>query len=358
MTEIEWQFYLTGRDTWEAMLKACEEAEETIDFEQYVFSDDEISCRFVDVFRRKAKEGVKVRVLCDTVGGWNLYNSTLPRELRADGVEIRFFNIVSPWRIKNFFSWFFRDHRKILVVDKRIGFTGGVGIRDEMASWRDTHVKVEGPIVAEMERAYNELWVQSIDKDLLSRLKKAKTYMRGFHFVTNAPYWRKRFLYYGLIEAIRSAERYIYLTTPYLVPDGRLMRILRLAIRRGVDVRIIVPKQSNMPFVERAAHAHFDILLSSGVRIFQYHHGFLHAKTAVIDDEWATVGSFNLDSLSFTYNYEANIVSTESIFIDEVKKHFATDLNYTREISLAEWRRRPWTQKFREWLVTPIRRFL
>lgn len=356
--EINWHFYLSGREAWTAMLDACERADKSIDFEQYVFSNDEISQKFVELFIRKQKAGVRVRVLCDTVGGWALFNSSLPREMRESGVDIRFFNVVSPWRIGSFFSWFFRDHRKILVIDGKIGFTGGVGIRNEMASWRDTHVKVSGPIVLEMERAFNELWAQAAEKDILSRIKKIKTYAKGFHFVINAPYWRKRFIYHDMVEAIRSAQKYIYLTTPYLVPDNRFLRILRLAVQRGVDVRIIVPKQSNMPFVERASQAHFDMLLEPGVRIFQYHHGFLHAKTAVIDDEWATVGSFNLDSLSFTYNYEANIVSTENTFIDEVKKHFANDLKYTRELSLAEWRARPFVAKFREWLVMPLRRFL
>lgn len=356
--EINWHFYLSGRDAWRAMLDACERAEKTIDFEQYVFSDDKISQQFIELFRRKQKQGVKVRMLCDTVGGWNLYKSSMPREMREDGVEVRFFNIVSPWRIRNFFSWFFRDHRKILVIDKSVGFTGGIGIRDDMETWRDTHVKVSGPIVLEMERVFNELWAQSVEKNFISRIKRLKTYAKGFHFVTNAPYWRKRFLYYDIVESIRSAQKYIYLTTPYLVPDSRLMRILRLAVARGVDVRIIVPKKSNMPFVERASQAHFDPLLQYGVRIFQYHHEFLHAKTAVIDDEWATVGSFNLDSLSFLYNYEGNIVSTDKTFIDEVKKHFTHDLKYTRELSLEEWRQRPFVAKFREWLVMPIKRFL
>ncbi len=358
MSDIKWDFYLKGHETWEAMLEAIKTAEESVDFEQYVFSDDLISRRFVDALRERQKAGVKVRILCDTVGGWNLFTSSLPRDMKKDDVEIRFFNVVSPWRIGNFFSWFFRDHRKILIIDKKIGFTGGIGIRDDMSSWRDTNVKVTGPIVLEMSRAFNELWVQSIDKGLISRLKKARGYAQGFHFVTNAPYWRKRFLYHSLVEAIRSSQRYVYLTTPYLVLDNRLTRITRLAVRRGVDVRIVVPKQSNMPFVERASQAYFEKLLSSGIRIFQYHHGFLHAKTAVIDDEWATVGSFNLDSLSFLYNYEANIVSTESDFISEVKKHFAVDLSHSREVSLEEWKKRSPIRKFREKLVLPLTRFL
>lgn len=359
MNSANWRFFLTGKDAWEAMFHACSVAKKSIDLEQYIITDDRISTRLIEILRERARSGVKVRVLVDTVGSWNLYTSPFPKIMRRDGIEVRFFNIVSPWRITNFSSWFFRDHRKILVVDKEVGFTGGVGIRDDMTNWRDTHVEVRGPIVKEMEYAFDDLWNQSAERDLLVRLRKARFYTRGFHFFTNAPYFRKRFLYHAIIEAIRSAKKYIYLTTPYFVPDGRLQRVLKLAHKRGIDVQIIVPKLSNMPFVERAAHSHFEPLLESGVKIFEYDKNtFLHAKTAVIDDEWATVGSFNLDSMSFLYNYEANIVSTDNVFVEALKSHFLEDLKHSKQVTLEEWIRRPLLSKLREILVMPIRRFL
>lgn len=355
---MQHQFYLHGRESWDAMLAALKNARHTIDLEQYIFADDAVGAEFLDVIRERAATGVKVRLLFDTVGSWFIYNSFLPRILRAAGIEIRFFNPISPWRIGSFFAWFFRDHRKILVIDDEIGFTGGIGIRDDMATWRDTNVQVSGPIVAEMKYAFEEMWAQAVNNDLISRLKKARRYVRGFHFLTNAPYWKKRFLYQNFIDAIRSARSTVYLTTPYFIPDRRLRRVLRLACRRGVDVRVLVPKISNEALVGYAGHSYYRELFESGIRIFQYDKEFLHAKTAVIDTEWATVGSFNLDSLSFLYNYEANIVSTEQEMIDALYAHFVEDINVSTEINPREWQNRSWIEKVREFFIVPFRRFL
>lgn len=364
------RFYLEGKEAWDTMLAACASAQESIDLEQYIFSDDDIGRRFVEVLRERASAGVKVRVLCDTVGSWNLYTSRLPGLMRQDGVEIRFINVVSPWRIDNFFSWFFRDHRKILIVDKHVGFTGGIGLRDSMYDWRDTNVAVEGAVVGEMLFAFNEMWLRAFDRDWISRMQRSQRYTRGFQFLTNAPYLRKRFLYYSIIDALRNAKKYAYITTPYFIPDRRLARVLKLAVSRGVDVRLILPglpeeKDDGLvplpqphKVVSVACRSHYELMLLSGVKIYEYHKSYLHSKTIVVDDEWATVGSFNLDSLSFLYNYEANIVSTDESFAKAIKSHFEHDLTYSKEITYPEWIKRPFLQKFREFLVVPIRRFL
>lgn len=278
--------------------------------------------------------------------------------MKKDGIEIRFVNPVSPWRINNFFSWFFRDHRKILVVDKKIGITGSLGIRDDMQNWRETTVKVTGTVVDEMFVAFNEMWIRTADTDVLSRISKARRYTRGFNFVTNAPYFRKRFLYLTVIEALRGAQKCIYITVPYFVPDPRLIRVLKLAVKRGVDVRIIIPENSPEPFVDHAAQSFFEELLNYGIKIYIYKKVFLHAKTIAVDDQWATVGSFNLDSLSFFYNYEANIVSTESSFVNSIKNHFLADIKESHEVILSEWLKRPFWEKIRELCIVPIRGLL
>lgn len=352
------RFYLHGHEAWDAMLQICADAKETIELEQFIFSDDNIGRRFVDVLREKARTGVKVRVLCDTVGSWTLYTSRLPGLMREDGVEIRFVNIVSPWRINNFFSWFFRDHRKILIADRKIGFTGGIGLRDDMHDWRDTHILVQNEIVNEMLFAFNEMWAQTADKDIISRIKKARQNVRGFQFITNSPHFHKRFLYHTIIDSLWSAQKYAYLTTPYFVPDRRLIRVLKLAVKRGVEVKIILPDKAPEPFVGLASRSHYETILRAGVKIFEYRKNFLHSKTIVIDDKWMTVGSFNLDSLSFLYNYEANIVSTDESLARTLKKHFTGDLADSEEIELNKWLQRPRIQKLREILVKPIRRFL
>ncbi|MBX4211115.1 hypothetical protein KW783_04065 [Candidatus Parcubacteria bacterium] len=353
-----WQFFLTSHDAWDAMFRACERAKFSIDCEEYILSNDRIGRSFCNILIKKSREGVKVRLLCDAAGSYSFYMSSLPEELRAAGIDVRFFNEISPWRINNFFSWFFRDHRKILIVDSEVALTGGVGFRDDMRYWRDTHIEVTGRIVREMEHSFLELWNQAANKRFLSRLRRLRSYTKGFNFLTNSPFFRKRFLYQTFVDALRNARSYIFLTTPYFVPDARIIRVLRLAARRGVDVRILLPVSSDVVWVDRAAHAHFETLLKSGVRIFEYRKTFLHAKTAVIDDEWATVGSFNLDYLSFFYNYEANIVSTDSKFVDAVRNHFEIDCIDTTEIDEMAWKRRPFTAKIPEFFSRFFKRFL
>ncbi len=362
------RFYTHGQEAWGAMLLACENARESIDIEQYIFADDEVGKQFVDVLRERAWAGVKIRILCDTVGSWSLYTSRLPSIMKQDGIEVRFFNVVSPWRIGNLFSWYFRDHRKIMIVDKKIGFTGGIGLQNKMHNWRDTNVEVRGSIVNEMMITFNEMWVHVENRDIISRISKARSYTRGFRFITSAPYLRKRFLYHSIIDALRSARTYAYITTPYFIPDRRLARVLRLAVKRGVDVRLLLPGLPEEPdnqfsatsqtAVRYGAYSHYEPMLRAGVKIFEYHKSFLHSKTMVIDDEWSTVGSFNLDNLSFLYNYEANIISTDQESIQAIKNHFTQDLMHAKEITLEDWVKRPLYHKVREFFVSPIRRFL
>lgn len=358
MQQTRWQFYLKSEDAWEAMLSACKQATKTIDMEQFIFTPDAIGNRFIEVFKKKSKEGLRVRLICDMVGSALFHNSPAHKELERVGVEIQFFNIVSPWRINNFFSWFFRDHRKILVIDREIAFTGGVGIREDMRNWRDTHVAMNGPVVHELRLSFEEMWLASKGKNVFSRIRKSRRYAKGFHFITNSPYWKKRFLYHTILDAMRSARSYIYLTTPYFVPDGRMLRVLRQATLRGVDVRILLPAQSNHPIVDLASFAHFEMLMRDGIKIYQHHGQFLHAKTLVIDDEWATVGSFNMDSLSFIYNHEANIVSTDQIFIEAVKRHFLGDIRISKLLHIQTWRKRSFLGKIKEYCVIPLRGFL
>jgi len=352
------EFYRTSEETWESMLVAIRGAQSSIDIEHYIFASDKIGDQFIEILKEKSKRGVKIRLLIDTVGSYAFYIGGVPEELRQLGIQVRFFNPISPWRIPHFTSWFFRDHKKIIVVDRKIGFTGGLGIRDNMAGWRDTNARLEGEMVGEMAESFKETWEQLGDKNLLSKIKRFRINAKKRFFITNAPYFKKRFLYYAFIEALRSARKSIWLTTPYFIPDRRLLRVLRQAVRRGVDVKVIVPTILDVPIVATAAHSAFEELLKGGVKIFKYHPKFLHAKTAVVDDEWATFGSFNFDSLSFVYNFEANVVSTALECVKELKEHFLEDLGSSFEITLENWMKRPLLRKVQEFFIAPIRGFL
>ncbi len=354
MTEI----YRDTKDTWEAMLTACSEAKVSIDIEQYIFAANSIGNKFLDIFKQKASEGVKIRMLLDAAGSYTFYNSPIPDVLRGLGIEVRFFNMISPWRIHNFFSWFFRNHKKSLIIDGAIGFTGGTGVSDHMANWRDTNGKVVGDPAREMTESFNEMWGLSQEKDFVARFEIFRRSKEKNTFITNAPYFKKRFLYHALMKAFSKATKSIHITTPYFIPDRRLIRILKNAARRGVEVIVILPEIIDVPVVASASHSSFDELLREGVRIFKYRPYILHAKTAVVDEEWGSYGSFNLDSLSFRYNYEANIITTDHHSVSELEKHFQSDLTHSREITFLEWRKRKLIRKMQEFFVAPIRGFL
>lgn len=355
--ETKWTFYTHSHTAWDAMLHACENAELSIDLEQFIFVNDVVGRRFLDICRKKAREGVKVRILCDAAGSFSFFTSTLVNDVRKDGVEVVFFNTFIPGAFHTHTWWFFRDHRKLLIIDNKVAFTGGICLSEEMRDWRDTHVRIEGEVILEMRQAFESMW-QRAYKRRKRNTSEIKIGEQGFNYITNTPRPRKRFLYHRYIDAIRSAKQYVYLTTPYLVPDSRFLRVLTLAKRRKVDVRIIVPERSDHPIVDIGSHSFFTTLLSAGIKIYQYKGTMIHSKTAIIDDEWSSVGSFNLDNVSFLYNFEANLISTGKRFISDLKTHFIQDMEHSTPVTLEAWQKRPLIRKILELLVIPIRKFL
>jgi cardiolipin synthase len=365
---VKWKLFYHSSEAWESMLVDCEQAQVSIDLEQYIFEYDAIGRRFAELLKRKAKEGIQVRLLCDAAGSYNFYNSSWANDLAAHGVMIEFFNPISPWRVSNYSSWFFRDHRKVLVVDSHIGHIGGVGIHQRMHNWRDTHVRIEGPVVQELQYVFEQMWNRVREGKFFrfskpffaseSRGGKPQAFTKYFYFLTNAPRFHQRFIYHSLIDAIRGARSYIYLTTPYFIPDLRLVRVLRLAARRGVDVRLIVPDTSDHPIVDLATQSYFWIMLKAKARVYLYHDHVLHAKTIIIDDEWASVGSANLDNLSLVFNYEVNLVGTNHTFVKELRDQFVVDLERSREVSLPSWKQRSRVRKIFEAITWPIHKFL
>ncbi len=353
-----WNFYLSPDAAWEGMYAACEEARFSIDFEQYIFEDDFLGRRFIELLVRKAKAGVRVRLLVDAVGSRSLASSPVLRDTQRAGVRVQFFNPIEPWWVHKLVSWFLRNHRKLLIVDGSIGFIGGVGIRAQAAGRRDTHVRIEDPVVDEFSSAFEQMWEQTAAGRLLFGFKNPIISDSAFTLLTNSPKFRQRFTYQALLHHIREAKKYVYLTTPYFVPDRRLSRALRGAARRGVEVRLVVPQKSDHAVTDLASRSYFGLALRAGIRIFEYQPGFIHAKTFVIDDSWASVGSSNLDNLSLLFNYEADLASTDLHFIAEVKWQFIEDTKQSVEVVRSEWGRRSVGQKMREFLTWPIHRFL
>lgn len=353
--DTAYQFFTDTSRAWEAMLEDISKATTSVELERYIFLDDEIGGRFLGLLKTKALSGVKVRILLDMVGSFLLYISPKTKELTDAGIEIKFFNPISPWRIANVTSNFFRNHRKLLIIDDAVVYIGSSGIDQKTILWRETEVRCVGTIALDFKNTFETLWQSTLRQKFL-RFKQLPTSTKNFEVMSNSPRFRERVLYHTYIEKIRRASSYIYLSTPYFIPDIRFFRALRLQARRGVDVRIIIPRTSDYSIIDNSNRSYFTLALQAGIKIYLYEPSMFHAKTATIDD-WATVGTFNLDQLSFRFNYEINLTSTEPKFIDSLKNQFLEDCTHATEVKYDEWIKRPFIQKLKEFITWPFHSF-
>ncbi len=362
-SQTQWTLFSSNEEAWLAILADCATAQKSIVLEQFIFSADNFGQKLIDVCVERASHGVKVRFLWDAAGSFTIFGSGLADDLRTKGVELIFWKTLVPnyFKIPNIRSWFLRNHRRTLVIDEKIGYTGSISIRDSMRGWRDTNARFVGPVVAQMQNAFERMWSRAMKhKNLPSRKMPPDL---EFRYETNYPAPRKRRIYRTLIDAIRNARSHVYLTTPYFVPTRRLARVIKLAAHRGVDVRLIVPeKTDHYPTLDLGARSFFTSLLDSGVRIFLYPNKngdtLIHGKTVVIDGNWATIGSLNLDNVSLLYNYEANIVSTNTRFAEELEAHFIHDMSLSIEVHRIAWKNRFFLERLPEYAIKLVRRFL
>ncbi len=353
-----WTLYASNHEAWAAILADCATAKKSIVLEQYIFVNDEFGKRLIDICVERAAAGVRVRLLWDAEGSFTFLGSNIAEDLRKKGVELVFWKTLIPdyTKVPNWRSWFLRNHRRTLVIDGQIGYTGSMCVYERMKNWRDTNVRLEGGVVTEMQNAFDRMWARATgSKRMPSRFKARDP---EFRYITNYPAPGRRHIYAELVDAIRSARHYIYITTPYFVPTHRLIRVIRLAARRGVDVRLIIPETSNYFAVDIGARSYFNTLLESGVRIFLYRGNMIHAKTAVIDGDWATVGTMNLDRISLLYNFEANIVSRDTKFAEEMAALFVMDMGESKEVDTKQWHSRYFVERIPEMLIRLVRKFL
>lgn len=358
-----------GPATMRAMMDAAKGAKSTINLETYIFDQDEIGMQFADILIEKQKEGVTVNVLYDSVGTLSTPKEFFDR-MRDAGISLIAFNPVNPaarsgkWELNN------RDHRKLMVVDGRVAFTGGLNIsstyanssffrskrkvgtvKPEDVGWRDTHLKIEGPAVAALQWTFIDAWVQQDAGELPEREYFPKLAPAGdkvLRVLATSPE-RDSEIYKSFIVAIQEAKKSIHLTAAYFVPDPQIVRELSAAARRGVDVKLVLPGVTDHGLVFHAGRAFYDELLSNGVKIYELQVAVLHAKAAVIDSTWSTVGSANIDRRSFLHNYELNVVVLDPGFGMEMESAFSEDVRDSKEITLEQWRNRPWADRMKEW---------
>jgi cardiolipin synthase len=373
-----------GPGTYAAMFEAIDNARDHVNLESYILEAEGPGEEFARRLIARAKAGVRVNVLYDSFGSIGTPDSYFDH-LRANGVNVCEYNPLR--RLGNLLSraLHLRDHRKLMVVDGRIGFIGGVNISPVYSAgssplaalsgsetagadatpakpgWRDTHVRVEGPIVAQLQRLFMRHWS-----------RHSSIALRGTHyFPPLAPVGSQRValaacdagrrrnpFYRALLSALDASQQRVYLTTAYLVPTRRLMRSLLRAARRGVDVHLLLPGMSDFWAPLQAGRSHYSRLLRAGVHLHELHDTLLHAKTCVIDGLWTTVGSSNLDWRSFLHNAEANLVVLDAVLAQEMERVFLQDVARSKEIVRAEWARRGWRQRLVETLARRFEFFL
>ncbi len=341
-----------GDEIFPAMLAAIAGAERSVTLESFIYWEGKVAQQFSDLLSARARAGVKVHVLLDGLG-CNCIRGGLVRQMRAAGAEVEIYNVIEPTDIDRFNN---RTHRKLLVVDGRIGFTGGVGIADNwlgrgdsLRHWRDSHFQVEGPVVAQMQSAFVDNWMKMRatvlhGDEYFPALAAAGT--QRCQMFKSAPHEGSDSARLMFLFSIAAARRSICLANAYFVPDDLTLRTLVEARRRGVEVEILVPgPRIDKQFVRDASRARWGELLQAGARFFEFQPTMLHCKLLVIDSAWVSVGSANFDNRSFRLNDEANLNVLDADFGAEQMQVFAADRERSREVTYAEWRARPRWQK-------------
>src|SRR5687768_11393350 len=352
------QALVNGEQIFPDMLKAIGGARKTITFESYIYWSGETGAAFTQALIERAKAGVKVHLLFDALGSGRIDDKAV-KQMKAAGVEVEKYN---PWRWSTLAQINNRTHRKIMVVDGRIGYTGGAGIADEWSGnaqdpkhWRDTHFRLEGPAVAQMQAAFMENWIEVTGNVLHGEEYFPELARAGNHaaqFVVSSPGGGSESMQLMYLLSIAAAAKSIQLSAAYFVPDDVEIRTLVAAAGRGVRVQIIVPgHETDSPAVRRASRSTWGELLRAGVEFYEYQPTFFHCKVMVVDDLWVSVGSTNFDARSFSVNDEANLNVYDREFALAQSRIFAHDLENSRRITREEWENRPWTERLWEHTV-------
>jgi cardiolipin synthase len=345
---------LNGDQIFPAMLEAIRAAEKTVCFETYIYWRGVVGRRFTDALIERSRAGVRVHVLVDWMGA--RVDEDMLAEMRGAGVEFEFFR---PLRWYNLDRINNRDHRKFLVVDGKVGFTGGVGVADHWLGnaqdadhWRESHFRLEGPAVAQMQAAFMDNWTRTRGTllhgdDYFPALSPAGTALG--QVVRSSPddgSEATRILY---MLSLASARQSIYLANSYFLPDDVAVRTLVAARKRGVDVQVIVPGPIiDTQITRRASRARWGPLLEAGVEIYEYQPTMYHCKVLVVDERWVSVGSTNFDERSFRLNGEGNLNVLDAAFARRQVEVFFQDRTRSRRVTLEQWRNRPWKEKLLE----------
>ncbi|MDB5774274.1 MAG: phospholipase D/Transphosphatidylase [Herbaspirillum sp.] len=361
---------MDGPSTYDAMFAAIAQAKDNIDMDTYIIEDDDMGRRFSDALIAKQKAGVQVNFMYDSVGSIGTPREFFQR-LKDAGINVLEYNPVNPLALRKGWDINQRNHRKLLVVDGRVAFVGGINISSVYSSgssfsrktkkpptpgkseepWRDTHIRIEGPVAADFQTLFLNDWKQQKGDPLAARNYYPAIAPAGDDIVRaigSAPDQPYSLIYVTLLSAINSAQSQVYLTNAYFVPDPQMLTALKDAVARGVDVRLLLPGKSDSALVYYTSRSFYEELLEAGVKIYERQQALLHAKTAVIDGVWSTIGSTNLDWRSFTLNQEIDAVVLGSAFGTQMQNMFNQDLKVSDEMTLEKWHKRPIGSRLKE----------
>lgn len=345
-----------GKTTFASIFEALEGARSYIHLQYYIYEDGELAERLLKLFRRKVAEGVRVKLIYDGVGSYTLSRKYL-LQLREAGVEVYSF---LPFRFGRFLTNLnYRNHRKIIVVDGKIGFTGGINISDkylrgdeELGMWHDMHLRIEGDAVSWLDQVFASDWYMVTEEkpgdDQSGVLSPNYQDPSVVQIVPSGPddvFANIEQVYFSMIC---GAESYLYITNPYIIPSQEILKALQVASLGGVDIRLMISNKSDSRLVRWSVQSYFETLLKAGVRIFLFPDGFLHSKILVSDDALSSVGTANIDVRSFEHNYEVNAVVYDAELAGTLKADFLKDCSRCRELSYEAHMSRPWRHRLIE----------
>lgn len=345
-----------GKSTFEAIFNALESSKSQIHLQYYIFEEGELADRLLDLFEKKIGEGVIVRMIYDSIGSFSLSTSYL-KKLALIGVEVYPF---LPFKFGRFLSSLnYRNHRKIIVVDGTIAFTGGINISDKylkgdisLGNWHDMHLRIEGPSANHLDYLFAMDWFLVSQKTI--ELLPPQDFSintnddKLVQIVSGGPDDDFPALEQAYFTIINKAKKYLYITNPYVIPGQAIMQALQTAALGGVDVRLMVSDKADSKIVNWSVHSYFEALLKSGIKIYLFPDGFLHSKIIVSDDLICTIGTANLDDRSFEQNYEVNAIIYDEDFAQLLREDFLRDANVSKMISYQEHLARPWINKLQE----------
>jgi cardiolipin synthase len=345
-----------GGEAYPEMLAAIDAATREIDLETYIWSSDKTGRRFAAALADKARAGVAVRCIVDGAGSYG-FEAAIWEPLLEAGVQLSVFHPVGPWRAR--WGWAVRDHRKLLLVDGRVAFTGGLNLGDEYApreppwhgkGWHDVHLRIEGPAVAELQRLFNATF-RYVEPRTASFLVPEPRDLGGDASAQALAVGRRKdrtLIQRHYLFAVHMARKSILIESAYFIPNRSWRRALRRAAEHGVDVRVLVPRESDVPGIRWASRFTWGALLRAGVRIYELLPAMLHAKTILIDGAWAAVGSYNLDQRSLRYNWEVAVAMVDPEACAALQAAFEADCAQSLPVDAASWEERSLWTRLRE----------